>query len=437
MEIIDILTETQKSTKKYWLSTEILEDYKDLICTKIKVPKINELIGTIYMFINKSNGKIYIGQTYTKYYERFGKHFVDTFTRNDSLYFHNALRKYGWNTFNKYILWQDDILLEKTLENKKLVRARLDEKEMYYIELFKSNDKNLGYNLTLGGSLLPDSAFSTEAREKAIKTQKEHNSNNMLNKTYEKHHLAQVINQYSLNGDFIKSWPCIKLAEDTLNISINTNLSFCGDYIWIKPENYTNELLQEKIEKAKVHHKDKKLIYRFDLYGELIDVYNGGKDIEQNAKVNRSQVFNTAKQKEKGTVVHNSIWIYEEDLRDKDFIISTIRDKSRIFKHTMRPIIQIFLNGDIINTYENVESLYKEYPENSRASLNKCLNKKSNMYNNCIWIYEDEYSEEEVENRIEACKKRHKTLVNDIINGKVEYDPEHYLKSIHITSNKK
>ena len=91
---------------KYKLTIIIPEELKQLVITDIKVPDITEIVGTIYLFVNPINGKVYVGQTYTKYYERFGKHFVDTFTIKDDIYFHRALRKYGWNCFDKYIIWQ-------------------------------------------------------------------------------------------------------------------------------------------------------------------------------------------------------------------------------------------------------------------------------------------------------------------------------------------
>lgn len=80
---------------KYKLSNNLSEELQKIAITEVMVPDINEIIGTIYAFINVNNGKLYIGQTYTKYYERFGKHFVDCFTMNSQLYLHNSIRKHG------------------------------------------------------------------------------------------------------------------------------------------------------------------------------------------------------------------------------------------------------------------------------------------------------------------------------------------------------
>ncbi|MBO6111114.1 MAG: hypothetical protein J6P12_09685 [Methanobrevibacter sp.] len=94
MKIYSITSQKQIS-EKYKLSEYIPDKIKDLVITNVQIPEYNELIGTIYCFVNTINAKVYIGQTYTKYYERFGKHYVDTFTKQDDLYFHKAIRKYG------------------------------------------------------------------------------------------------------------------------------------------------------------------------------------------------------------------------------------------------------------------------------------------------------------------------------------------------------
>ncbi|MBQ8131736.1 MAG: hypothetical protein IJ193_04530 [Bacilli bacterium] len=82
-------------SQKYRLSDYIPDKIKDFVVREIKVPAINEIVGTIYCFVNMLNEKVYVGQTYKKYYERFGHHYCDTFGKKDNLYFHNAIRKYG------------------------------------------------------------------------------------------------------------------------------------------------------------------------------------------------------------------------------------------------------------------------------------------------------------------------------------------------------
>lgn len=71
------------------------------------------------------------------------------------------------------------------------------------------------------------------------------------------------------------------------------------------------------------------------------------------------------------------------------------------------------------------------------ASINKCLRHKLNFFNNCLWIYEDEFSDDIVDSKINLAKSRHKTLVNYILSGKITYDENAYKSSKHNTVKNK
>jgi group I intron endonuclease len=104
----------------------------------------------VYRFTNKTNGKIYIGKT-NNIDRRQVEHLSKSKTSNNG-HFYNAIRKYGFNSFEL------DILFECENEDEAYL------KEMDYIKLYKSNDKNLGYNSTLGGEGLR--GISEDTRKK-------------------------------------------------------------------------------------------------------------------------------------------------------------------------------------------------------------------------------------------------------------------------------
>ena len=116
-------------------------------------------------------------------------------------------------------------------------------------------------------------------------------------------------------------------------------------------------------------------------------------------------------------------------------ILHNILNQSRKYIAFHKPIYQIYLNGDIIKLWNSAAEIYQEYP-NSKASINKCLNNRLNFFNNCLWIYEDELSDNLIEQKIEASKSRHRSLVEDIISGKIKYDRNFYLTTKHNTSNR-
>lgn len=120
--------------------------------------------GYIYKITNKLNNKVYIGQTRKTIEERFKEHCKIAFGNSKyKSYIHNALRKYGKDNFFIEIV---DIC--NNLEE-------LNSKEIYWINFFKSNENNLGYNLTSGGS---NSTPNLEIRRKISESVRDYWSKN-------------------------------------------------------------------------------------------------------------------------------------------------------------------------------------------------------------------------------------------------------------------
>ena len=415
----------KKFTKNYQpqISEKYKLDFSDFSLQEVLVPDINEYIGTIYLFVNNINNKVYVGQTMTKFYSRFTGHFGDSHKRQDNLPFHKAIEKYGWSNFSKYIIWQSEIF-ERNEENKKILRNILDEKEIEFVKIYNSNNPEFGYNATAGGFYMPESAYTKESIQKAIITKEKNHSNHMLGKTYNKHHLAVHILQYSLNKEFIKEWDCIKLAEDTLGFSILPSGITSGGYFWI----YNNDNKEEQLNKKYLDYNSlksygkSKTVFCFDLFGEFVGSYNscGAAAKLFNIK-NPSEIAHAAKNKENGNIVHNYIWIYEEDLGNKYNIINSLVSRSKVYKSKYKPIYQIFLNGEIIKLWNCLDDIINETKLN-RGSLNKCLNHKMNAYMNCFWIYEENYSDDIILSKLESFKKTKKALVNKILSGEIKYE---------------
>ena len=103
----------------------------------------------IYLHRNKINGKVYIGQTCQKPEKRWNYgHGYKNCPR-----FYSAIVSYGWNNF-------EHIILENNLTS-----DEANEKEQYYIKKYNSQNPDLGYNLTEGGSSLSEYWKTAEHRE--------------------------------------------------------------------------------------------------------------------------------------------------------------------------------------------------------------------------------------------------------------------------------
>lgn len=104
----------------------------------------------IYIFKNKLNSKVYIGKT-NNVDRRQIEHLSKSKTSNNS-HFYNAIRKYGFDSFELNILSECEDEEQAYL------------KEIYYIKFYNSNDKKFGYNSTSGGEGLK--GISEDTRKK-------------------------------------------------------------------------------------------------------------------------------------------------------------------------------------------------------------------------------------------------------------------------------
>ena len=101
----------------------------------------------LYCYTNKVNGKKYIGITSLSLASRAGKGGRKYY---ECRYFGNAIKKYGWDSFSHDIVCSG------------LTEKEAKELEVLYIEIFKTNDPRYGYNISRGGDV--GAAMSTEGR---------------------------------------------------------------------------------------------------------------------------------------------------------------------------------------------------------------------------------------------------------------------------------
>lgn len=95
----------------------------------------------VYKIFNKINWKVYIGITTCKLSKRFNEHKCEANKESPSLPLHRAIKKYGVDNF---------IVAQIDCAN---TREELQEKEIYWISYYESNNNEFGYNLRGGGEL--------------------------------------------------------------------------------------------------------------------------------------------------------------------------------------------------------------------------------------------------------------------------------------------
>lgn len=180
------------------------------------------MTGYVYKIQNKINKKIYIGQTYYLK-RRFREHRKNWYHNK---HFKNAIDYYGINNFTF------SILHEINLENKARLKKILNHLETFWIAASQSYLSEKGYNATWGGDGLVGMKFSEESRKKMSLSARGIHVGALDGR-------AKAINQYTTNGEFVRSWDCITDVERQLGIKVtaicNNLKGYCtqsGGFVW-------------------------------------------------------------------------------------------------------------------------------------------------------------------------------------------------------------
>ena len=181
----------------------------------------------IYQITNDINGKIYIGKTERTIEERFQEHCRDYLRRDfEKRPLYRAMKKYGIEHFHIELLEETDFP---------------EEREVFWIEQKRSYKE--GYNATFGGDgkhyvdydlviamYLELQNQNEVARRMGISPDtvgvvlKNNNVERLTSSESAARATGKVINQYSLNNEYIQSFPSAKAAAESLGkISSTSN----------------------------------------------------------------------------------------------------------------------------------------------------------------------------------------------------------------------
>lgn len=164
----------------------------------------------IYCFINKINGKRYIGQSIS-INERKDNH-INNLLKNKHHSFHlqRAWNKYGIDNFHHEILIT-------------CPEEYLNIAETKFINIYKSDDRKYGYNI-----IKEDRSFSEETRKKMSDSMKKSPLVKQARIDMWKTRKRNKINQYGLDGVFIKTWDTSYDIVRDLKISYSSLMRVCS-----------------------------------------------------------------------------------------------------------------------------------------------------------------------------------------------------------------
>lgn len=201
-----------------------------------------ENIYNIYKVTDRTNNKVYIGQTKRDIYKRFAEHInkaLSSKRKNDRvLAFYIAINNHKPENF--YVE-----LLERVSGTPKEVDAR----EIYWIKQYNSTNPDKGYNLDEGGHIISD-ACRKAAEKHLFKVGDKLEGKLLENARNNGYKVAKKVLQFSKDGRLINEYPSIIEASRatgcdrrSIQRQLNTNGSLTPraysnlKYFWAYPEN--------------------------------------------------------------------------------------------------------------------------------------------------------------------------------------------------------
>lgn len=241
----------------------------------------------IYVHINKTNGKMYVGQTKQEPNLRWR----DGLGYRDSPYFWKAINKYGWDGFEHIILFEG---------------LSQDESNIIEIELIKkynTNNELYGYNLASGGN-------SPVMNEMARKHCSENHANikGSNNPMYGKHHSEETKEKIRKTkekyvGENATRYGAILSDETKRKISM---------------ANKGKKLSEEAILKIVQNNPNRKPVFQIHyITKEILNRYESSSDAGRQTGVSSSSILACCSDVFKYNTAGGYIWMFCEDYDEK------------------------------------------------------------------------------------------------------------------------
>lgn len=323
-------------------------------------------------------------------------------------YFYSAIEKYGWDNFEHEI-----IKTGLTLEEANALESSL-------ISEYDSMNPKRGYNLQSGGDNYEFSEIALKnisaAQKKRFESPEERRklsncmggkhhsdktkqklSNIHLNKTQPN---SILTDQYSINGEFIKTWRSRRNAAKCLGINTSDIYECCngiqktaGGFIW---RNHSDLLTEEYLEWCTSYGDPKKVVQISNDTGEIIRVWKSISDIEKNLNIPSSYIYKCCNGKR--SVSNDYIWMYEKDATESNIEIALNRvgkrkamsneTKRKISKKNSKPIDQYTIDGDFIQTWESMSEASRKLGI-GMSHIVQCCKGQRNKTGGYMWKYND------------------------------------------------
>lgn len=327
-----------------------------------------EEIGIVYLIENSVNGKVYVGITGNTFIRRYGMKFE---THNEHLC--RSIEKHGIDKFNAYICYSG-ISDYSELQN---IEKRL-------ISKYKANQKQYGYNKTLGGEGTLGYKFTEE--------------------DYLRIHVPVVA--LNIDGSFFKSYKSQKEAYDELGVYVTDCLKMrnktAHGYIWVYKEEYDHmspQDIKERVKWANEGVTQIKKIIALDRDGNFVKEYPSIIEASRELDCSCGMLTNCCKHKVK--TYKDMIWFYKTDFEKmSEDEIETVLEYSNLdyryeFAKENLSISVVALDiesGEYVNTYPSAHEAENaiNIPDANGHIIACCKGEIVSCYG-YKWCYESDY----------------------------------------------
>lgn len=167
------------------------------------------------------------------------------------------------------------------------------------------------------------------------------------------------INQYTLEGSFVKTWNSITEAakfygcsEANINRALTNSTNSAVGFIWIK--NSDKNLLQDKLYAYNNRPEaNKKVVYQYSLNGDFISKYNSLTEASKITGISRDAISKAIIKK---YTSGNFIWLTEYD---EDTVKQIIEKRNNKHNSKKKEVLQFDLNDNYIKTFSSAEEACK------------------------------------------------------------------------------
>lgn len=302
--------------------------------------KINKICG-IYCIENIVNGKKYIGQS-RDIKHRFSTHKMNLNKNiHANVHLQSAWNMYGAESFKFYII-------------EECTASDLDDKEIYYIQIYNSMQD--GYNLNAGGQGIPEYKHTPEEIEKMIQIQN-----------------PEPVYQCDLDLNIIKEWPSASMAAKQLGFSSRHIKNCCNKqqkvktvhgYIFVFKKDWDNLDRDYYLN----NNRDYPIpILQIDKSGKIVKRWNSMYDIEKSLHIDCGEISVVCSGKRNTS--HNFFWIKKCDYNANDIELyksKFIRPKNgatKVYKYnTNRQIVAEFASNSECMKHERMSRhIFEKY----------------------------------------------------------------------------